>query len=223
MCVKMDNKNQKRCLGHNFLFSLPPSRETMQRRHCWRDLSHPTYVLALSSTNRSAELSPPPTGRAYIKRRWTLGAQSTLGGCRGRWGGGVGKAPSGKLTKFKKKRRDSKNKIREKKTFRELSILWTNGTCEKKTGAKCWRETLQWLYIIKSNWRPERCNAEQKPKSEILKMTKKRAKSRKTKPKKKETKENLEVHIEEELGPVQWKMRRIETREEKISLRWVCL
>jgi len=34
-------------------------------------------------------------------------------------------------------------------------------------------------------------------------MTKKRAKLRKTKPKKKETKENLEVHIEEELGPVQ--------------------
>jgi len=151
----------------------------------------------------------------------------------GGWVEGVGKALSGKLTKFKKKGRDGKNlwKKSRSNTFRELPILRSNGTCEKrqikKAGEKRWREmsreTLQWLYIIKSNWRPEWCNAEQKPKNEILKMTKKRAKLRKTKPKKKETKENLEVHIEEELGPVQWEIRRIEIREEKISLRWVCL
>ena len=100
MCVTMANKNQKKSLEHIFLFSLPPSRETMQRRHCWKDLSHPTYVLALSSTNRSAELSPPPTGRAYIRRRWTLSAQSTLGGCRGRWGGGGGESPFGEADKI---------------------------------------------------------------------------------------------------------------------------
>ena len=66
---------------------------------------------------------------------------------------------------------------------------------------QCWTETKEWN----------------------IENDKKRAKSRKTKPKKKETKENLEVHIEEELGPVQWEIRRIEIREEKISLRWVCL
>ena len=37
---------------------------------------------------------------------------------------------------------------------------------------------------------------------------------KKSKIEKNETKENLEVHIEEELGPVQWEIRRIETRED---------
>ena len=65
---------------------------------------------------------------------------------------------------------------------------------------QCWTETKEW-------------NIENEKKSKI----------EKNKTQEKETKENIEVHIEEELGPVQWEMRRIERREEKISLRWVCL
>ena len=78
--------------------------------------SHPTYVLALSSTNRSAELSPPPTSRAYIRGRWTLGAQSTLGGRRGRWGGGDGESPFGESGQNSRKKGGTVKKKTWKKT-----------------------------------------------------------------------------------------------------------
>ena len=57
---------------------------------------------------------------------------------------------------------------------------------------QCWTETKEWN----------------------IENDKKKSKIEKNETQKTETKENLEVHIVEELGPVQWEIRRIETRED---------
>ena len=203
----------------------------MQRRYCWKDFSHPTYVLALSWTNRSAELSPPPTGRAYIRRRWTLGAQSTLGGCRGRWGGGGGESPFEEADKIQGETEGQKKVVKKSHSLathsKNFPSLGPTGHLKEKAKKESRRKMLTWdepgnfamieYYQIQLKAGTMQCWTETREGN--IKNDKKRAKSRKTKPKK----TLKSIYIEEELGPVQSEIRRIERREEKISLRWVCL
>jgi len=66
---------------------------------------------------------------------------------------------------------------------------------------QCWTETKEWnIENDKKEQNREKQNTE-----------------------KRNQRKSWSPYIEEELGPVQWEIRRIERREEKISLGWVFL